>query len=54
MMNTIFCAIPVGTRFECNGNAYIKKSSRTAYLIEFDRTFYFSNRERIRIMGQPS
>ena len=52
-MNTIFCAIPVGTRFEFNGNAYIKRSTRTAFLIEFDRVFYFSIRDNIRIMGQP-
>jgi len=51
-MNTIFCSVPVGTRFEYNGNVYTKVSTRTARLEEYDRVFYFGIKDNIRIMGQ--
>jgi|LakMenE18May11ns_1017448.scaffolds.fasta_scaffold7710206_1 hypothetical protein len=40
--------IAVGTRFEYNGNGWIKQSSRTGYLIEFDRWFYFCASDIVR------
>lgn len=51
-MNTIFAALPIGTRFECNGNECIKKSTRTALLVQYGRVFYFEHKARVRIMGQ--
>lgn len=52
-MNTIFFAIPIGTRFMSNGNLCIKQSSRTAKLIDYDKVFYFGGTERVQIKGQP-
>ena len=40
--------IAVGTRFDYNGNAWIKQSTRTAYLIEFNRWFYFGASDIVR------
>lgn len=34
--------IPVGQKFICNMNLYSKRSTRTARLLKYDRTFYFS------------
>jgi hypothetical protein len=50
-MNTIFASIPVGSRFECNGNVCIKQSTRTAVLEQFGRVFYFGMKDRVRILG---
>lgn len=51
-MKTVFAAIPVGTRFECNGNVCLKTSTRTAILENYDRVFYFAMGDIVRIMGQ--
>lgn len=51
-MNTIFIAVPIGCRFECNGNEYTKTSSRTARLEENNRVFYFGIKERVSILGK--
>lgn len=40
-MNTTFSALPVGARFECNGNECLKRSSKTAILLQYGRIFYF-------------
>ena len=32
----------IGEELRCNGNAIVKKPSRTALLVEYGRTFYFS------------
>jgi hypothetical protein len=41
-----FSQIAIGSQFTCNGNICIKKSSRTALLIAYGRTFYFSKNDR--------
>jgi len=50
-MNTIFCTLPIGTRFTCNGNECVKQSTRTALLINVDRVFYYARTDRVQIMG---
>lgn len=50
-MKTNFSFLPVGSRFEFNGNLCIKKSTRTALLIEFQRVFYFSATDRVQVKG---
>ena len=50
-MNTIFCTLPIGTRFLCNGNECMKQSTRTALMINFNRVFYFARTDRVQIMG---
>lgn len=37
-----FEALPVGARFECNGNECVKRSTRTALLVQYGRVFYFA------------
>lgn len=44
-----FRALPVGAHFTCNGNRCIKKSSRTAQLIDYGRVFYFLDNTSITI-----
>lgn len=50
---TTFAELPVGDSFTANGNVWTKISSRTAKLIEFNRTFYFGKREIVTV-GRPS
>jgi hypothetical protein len=49
---TTFATLPIGGKFMCNGNPCIKRSSRTAELINFNRVFYFGKREIVTI-GHP-
>ena len=51
-MKTIFAAVPVGSRFECNGNFCVKKSTRTAILENYGRVFYFAMTDRVKILGK--
>ena len=47
-MNKTFCKfsdIQVGDIFYSNGNQCIKKSTRTALLVEYDRIFYYGKDE---------
>lgn len=50
-MNTIFCALRLGQRFDVNGTIWVKKSNRTASLEENGRIFYFGDKERVTILG---
>lgn len=50
-MTVYFKNIPVGRRFECNGNECIKTSTRTARLIEYNRVFYFRQSELCRLLA---
>ena len=43
-----FKTIPVGSRFICNGNECLKRSNRTALLIEYGRVFYFQDNTIVR------
>ena len=49
---TTFSSLPVGSKFFCNGNRCIKRSTRTAALVDFRRTFYFGAAETCTI-GWP-
>lgn len=44
-----FGSVPVGTDFAHNGNHYVKMTTRTAHLIEYDRRFYFGRREFVTV-----
>lgn len=49
---TTFGTLPIGAEFTCNGNLCIKRSKRTAELVNFKRTFYFGKSEVVTI-GHP-
>lgn len=45
-MNVTFRLVRIGEFFYCNGNMYVKKSTRTAQTVGYNqRTFYFSQLE---------
>jgi len=44
-----FRALPVGARFMCNGNRCVKRSTKTARLVDYGRTFYFRGVEVVGI-----
>jgi len=44
-MSREFSDIRVGSLFHVNGNDYQKKSTRTALLLSYGRTFYFRKNE---------
>jgi len=39
-----FAELPEKCHFSRNGNAWVKRSNRTAYLPAYDRTFYIEKR----------
>ena len=43
-----FSELEIGQTFYCNGNWCVKKSSRTALLKGFDKTFYFGQNETVK------
>jgi hypothetical protein len=43
-----FKDLAVGLPFHCNGNDYVKQSTRTARLLIVDRVFYFGQKEIIK------
>ena len=45
MYSLEFGAVRVGRMFHCNGNDYVKQSTRTARLLLNGRVFYFNNKE---------
>ena len=45
MQYVYFKELPVGTLFSLNGTRFSKRSSRTAALVEFDRWFYFGQKD---------
>jgi len=47
-----FRALPMGAHFMCNGNRCVKRSGRTATLVDYGRTFYFRGVEVVGI-GWP-
>lgn len=49
---TAFRDLPIGSTFSYNGNHWRKRSSRTAHLIEYDRTFYFGASEIVTLKNQ--
>ena len=48
-----FWQVPVGAYFECNGNLCRKASTRTGYLINYKKTFYFARVDRCKIVASP-
>ena len=36
-----FAQLATGDRFRCQGNEYIKRSTKTALLVNFNQVFYF-------------
>ena len=46
-----FVDLPIGAKFSCNGNECIKKSTRTAILLQFDRVFYFRKNELVKVLS---
>ena len=53
MQYAYFKELPVGTLFSLNGTRYSKRSSRTAALVEFDRWFYFGQKD-LCVVGKYS
>lgn len=49
-----FKELHIGAIFTDNGNDYIKKTSRTAYLIKYDKVFYFKAKEVVWGTGKYS
>ena len=47
MYSRYFNELPVGRLFHCNGNDYLKQSTRTARMLSNGRVFYFSIKEVI-------
>lgn len=45
-----FDQLKVGAKFSCNGNACVKKSSRTATMLDFDRWAYYGKGEQCVIV----
>lgn len=44
-----FQRLPIGADFAHNGNRYVKMTTRTAHLIEYNRRFYFGRREFVTV-----
>jgi len=44
-MKVTFRLVRIGELFSNNGNDYIKKSTRTALMLNASRTFYFGQQE---------
>lgn len=42
-----FRNLAVGARFRCNGNLCEKRSTRTACILEYGRTFYYTADTRV-------
>lgn len=53
-IRTSFKDLHVGAIFTDNGNEYIKKTSRTAYLIKYNKVFYFKAKEVVFSTGRYS
>lgn len=48
-MRITFKLVRVGEIFSCCGATYVKKSTRTARLLDAPRTFYFSQYETCKV-----
>jgi len=52
MRKTLFVTfrlVSIGEVFSCNGNTYVKRSTRTALLLNVPHTFYFSQYETCEV-----
>lgn len=50
MHNKQFSDLAIGNVFRMNGNIYVKQSTRTAWLVEYSRWFYFGKREIVELL----
>lgn len=48
-----FNELPLKTVFSSNGNMWVKRSTRTAKLVEYRKTFYF-DKKHLCIVGEYS
>lgn len=48
-MKKPFSELTVGALFIHNGNVYLKLNTRTAQLIQYGRTFYFSKNDLVEV-----
>jgi hypothetical protein len=53
MTYAYFNELPVACEFSLNGTKFIKRSTRTAKLVEFNRWFWFGSRD-LCIVGKYS
>ena len=44
-----FRMVRIGELFECNGNTYVKQSTRTAKMLSSNRVFYIGQMEGCRV-----
>lgn len=49
-MKKYFKDLNIGTQFKFNGNTYIKKSTRTVYLEQYNRVFYFEKNNLVEVV----
>ena len=47
MYSKTFVEVPLGRLFHCNGNDYVKQSTRTARMLTNGRVFYFRSGEPV-------
>ena len=45
----LFKELRVGRMFHCNGNDYVKQSTRTARMLANGRAFYFGQKEVVHL-----
>lgn len=48
-MSRLFNELRVGRMFHCNGNDYVKQSTRTARMLMTGRVFYFGQKEVVHL-----
>lgn len=48
-MKKAFLEIAVGALFIHNGNVCLKLTTRTAQIVQFNRTFYFSKNDMVEV-----
>lgn len=52
MITIKFKDINQGVHFMYNGNLWLKCSSRTARITEFNRVFYFKANDNVKLIGE--
>lgn len=50
-LNLTFRTVVIGEPFECNGNLYKKKSTRTAECLANGKVFYFGQHDNCKVVG---
>ena len=45
-----FSDVPLYAEFYLNGNTYVKQSTRTGWLVQYARVFYFSQKEIVLVL----